>query len=53
MYPGTPLAPNIGGQSVFSAFWAGHCAVHAYSPVVLLRSVLGQCERLGNVLSTN
>ena len=21
------------------AFWAGHCAVHGYSPVVVLRSV--------------
>ena len=34
---------DIGGHSLtecFSAFWAGHCAVHGYSPVVLLCSVL-------------
>ena len=31
---------SINSPSVFSAFWAGHCAVHAYSPVVLLCSVL-------------
>ena len=28
-----------GGQCC-SAFWAGHCAVHAYLPVVLFCSVL-------------
>ena len=34
---------DIGGQSVnecVSACWVGHCVVHAYSPVVLLCSVL-------------